>query len=95
MATKWRINISSRERATSIGVGLAGIGGGLSLLAGDTSSATWTVIVVLEVLLMLAGLGLVITGATGHCPLQRRVGRVVRAPLTPKTGRHERAQPPS
>jgi len=47
MAAKWGINISYRERGTRIGVGLAGIGGGLSLLAGGTSSATWTAIVVL------------------------------------------------
>jgi hypothetical protein len=35
-----------------------------------------TLAVVLELLLVLAGLDLVVTGALGHCPLYARLGHV-------------------
>ena len=44
--------------------------GGLVLLG----TASGTVVAVLEVLLVLAGLDLAVTGALGHCPLYRRLG---------------------
>lgn len=40
------------------------------------ASAGSVLAVVLEALLVLAGLDLVITGALGHCPLYRRLGYV-------------------
>ena len=40
-----------------------------------TSSAPGPVAVILELLLLAAGLDLVVTGALGHCPLYARLGR--------------------
>ena len=45
---------------------------GIVLLTGAAS--TWAII--LELLLVLAGLDLVVTGALGHCPLYARLGHV-------------------
>jgi uncharacterized membrane protein HdeD (DUF308 family) len=69
------VNITPRERAGRILVGLAGVIGGVLLLA----SATAPGVVVLEVLLVLTGLDLVITGALGHCPLYHKLGHVPRS----------------
>ena len=66
------VNITPVERAGRILVGLVGVVGGLVLLV----SATGPVVGVLEVLLVLAGLDLVVTGALGHCPLYRKLGYV-------------------
>lgn len=66
------VNITPVERVGRILVGLAGVIGGIVLLG----SAGATGIVVLEVLLVLAGLDLVATGALGHCPLYRKLGHV-------------------
>ena len=66
------INITPTERVGRIFVGLVGIVGGLVLLG----SATGAVLIVLEILLVLAGLDLVVTGALGHCPLYRKLGHV-------------------
>lgn len=66
------INITPAERAARIGVGIAGTLVGSILLA----SASGAVAVVLEVLLVLAGLDLAITGALGHCPLYRKLGHL-------------------
>lgn len=66
------INITPAERAARIAVGIAIILGGSTLLA----SASRVVAVVLEVLLVLAGLDLAITGALGHCPLYRKLGHL-------------------
>jgi Protein of unknown function (DUF2892) len=66
------INITPLERAGRILLGSAGGIAGLILLA----SAATTLAVVLEVLLVLAGLDLVVTGALGHCPLYRKLGHV-------------------
>lgn len=70
------VNITHRERAGRILVGLVGVIGGIVLLA----SASAAGVVLLEVLLVLAGLDLVITGALGHCPLYHKLGRVPRSP---------------
>lgn len=72
MSTSWNVNITPAERAARIIVGLLGAIGGAFLLAGAGS----TVAVVLELLLILAGLDLVVTGATGHCPLYKKLGHV-------------------
>lgn len=66
------INITPTERVGRVFVGLVAAVGGLVLLA----SAGSAVLVVLEVLLVLAGLDLVATGVLGHCPLYRKLGYV-------------------
>ncbi len=66
------INITPPERIGRVLVGLLGVVGGLVLLA----SASGAVVAVLEVLLVLAGLDLVVTGALGHCPLYRKLGHM-------------------
>lgn len=72
MNKKRNINISPAERVGRIVVGVVGIVVGVTLLL-DASTA---VAVVLELLLIAAGVDLVITGATGHCPLYRKLGHV-------------------
>lgn len=64
------INLTPIERAARIVIGLAGIVGGVLLLG----SAGGAIAVALELLLVLAGLDLVVTGALGHCPLYHRLG---------------------
>lgn len=72
MSTMATVNITPIERVGRIGVGLLGAAGGALLLAGAGSA----IAVVLELLLILAGLDLVVTGATGHCPLYKKLGHV-------------------
>ena len=64
------VNISPAERAGRVILGLLGVAGGLLLV----SAAGSALLLVLEVLLILAGLDLVVTGALGHCPLYRKLG---------------------
>lgn len=66
------VNITPAERAGRVLVGATGAIAGLVLLASGASA----VVVVLAVLLVLAGLDLVVTGALGHCPLYRKLGHV-------------------
>ena len=66
------INITPVERIGRIAIGLTAIIVGALLLA----SAASTLAVVLEVLLIAAGLDLVVTGALGHCPLYQRISHV-------------------
>lgn len=66
------VNITPTERVARILVGLLGVLGGSLLLAGAGSAIT----MVLEVLLIVAGLDLVVTGALGHCPLYKKLGHV-------------------
>jgi hypothetical protein len=66
------VNITPVERVGRVLVGLVGVIGGVVLLA----SASGPLLVTLEVLLVLAGLDLMVTGALGHCPLYRRLGYV-------------------
>lgn len=66
------VNLTRGERLARILVGLVGVIAGLVLLA----SANGLVVAALEVLLVLAGLDLLITGALGHCPLYRKLGYV-------------------
>lgn len=72
MARGWKVNITPAERVARIVVGGLGVLGGVVLLA----SASGVLAVVLELLLVLAGLDLVVTGALGHCPLYARLGHV-------------------
>ncbi|MFF7680062.1 DUF2892 domain-containing protein [Actinacidiphila glaucinigra] len=74
------INITPAERAGRIIVGLAGIIVGLVLL----TSAGSILAVVLEALLIAAGLDLLITGALGHCPLYARLGHVPTSLRSPR-----------
>ena len=67
----WRtVNITPVERLGRVLVGLAAAVIGLVLLA--SAPSVWAV--VLEVLLVLAGLDLLVTGAIGHCPLYQKLG---------------------
>jgi len=81
------INITPAERLGRILVGLVGAIGGLVLLG----SASGAVVAVLEVLLVLAGLDLVATGALGHCPLYRKLGYT--PPSLKRGGQHEHPRP--
>ena len=67
-----RINITPNERVGRIAIGLLAIVAGALLLA----SAGTALAVVLEILLIAAGLDLAVTGALGHCPLFQRLGHV-------------------
>jgi hypothetical protein len=69
------VNITSVERVGRIVIGAAAAVAALVLL----TSASSVVGVVLEVLLLAAGLDLVATGAIGHCPLYRKLGYVPRS----------------
>ena len=64
------VNITPVERAGRILLGAAAAIFGIVLL----TSAGSALAVVLEVLLVAAGLDLVITGALGHCPLYQKLG---------------------
>ena len=72
MARGWKVNITPAERIARIVVGGLGALAGVVLLA----SASGVLAVVLELLLVLAGLDLVVTGALGRCPLYARLGHV-------------------
>ena len=67
---RFETNITPIERVGRIVIGAVGAIAGLVLLATAGSALA----VVLEVLLVLAGLDLVVTGALGHCPLYHRLG---------------------
>lgn len=66
------VNITPVERGGRIAIGLAAVIFAVVLLL----SAGSALAVVLEVLLIAAGLDLVVTGALGHCPLYQRLGHV-------------------
>ena len=70
-----QINITPAERLGRILVGLVGVIGGIVLLGSAGSPG----VVVLEVLLVIAGLDLMVTGALGHCPLYNKLGYVPRS----------------
>lgn len=72
MSSRWSINITPAERAARIIIGGFGVVAGIVLLAGATSALAVT----LELLLVLAGIDLVVTGALGHCPLYAKLGHV-------------------
>ena len=64
------VNISPAERIARVAMGLLGVVGGVLLLAAAGSA----VATALEILLVLAGLDLLVTGAIGHCPLYQKLG---------------------
>ena len=72
MTSRWTVNITPAERAARIVVGGLAALAGIVLLAGAASGLA----VILEILLVLAGLDLVVTGALGHCPLYAKLGHV-------------------
>ena len=72
MVRGWKVNITPAERIARIVVGGLGAFAGVALLA----TASGVLAIVLELLLVVAGLDLVVTGALGHCPLYARLGHV-------------------
>ncbi len=66
------INITPVERIGRIVVGSAAVVVGVVLL----TSAIAAVAIILEVLLVAAGVDLVVTGSLGHCPLYAKLGHV-------------------
>ena len=66
------VNITPFERVGRVLIGAIGAIGGLVLLGSGPAAG----IAVLEVLLVLTGLDLVVTGALGHCPLYRKLGYI-------------------
>ena len=66
------VNLTSLERIVRIVLGVGGVVGGVIALG----AAAGTLVVILSVLLLAAGLDLLITGAIGHCPLYRKLGYV-------------------
>ena len=66
------VNITGTERAGRIVIGLAGVVVAAVLLAAAGS----VLAVVLEALLLAAGLDMVVTGALGHCPLYAKLGHI-------------------
>ena len=77
----WRtVNITPAERAGRIAVGLAAIIAGIVLLAGAGPALA----VVLEALLVAAGLDLAVTGALGYCPLYAKLGYLPKSLRSPR-----------
>lgn len=72
MNSRWSINITPAERVARVLTGGVGAAVGIVLLAGAASTSA----VILGLLLVLAGLDLVVTGALGHCPLYAKLGHV-------------------
>jgi uncharacterized membrane protein HdeD (DUF308 family) len=72
MRKRLTVNIGPQERVARIVVGLVGVVVGIVVLTGSPGA----VVAVLAVLLGVAGLDLVVTGALGHCPLYARLGHV-------------------
>jgi uncharacterized membrane protein YbjE (DUF340 family) len=76
---RWRKNITPVERGGRVAMGiLAGAFGAAGLVAAASALA-----IVLYVLLIAAGVDLVVTGASGHCPLYQKLG------YTPRSLRNE------
>ena len=72
---RFSVNITPAERVGRIVLGAAAALVGIVWL----TSAGSALAVVLELLLVAAGLDLVVTGALGHCPLYQRLGFVPRS----------------
>ena len=69
------VNITPPERAARILLGALGVAGGIILLG----SAGGAFVAVLDVLLVVAGLDMIVTGALGHCPLYKKLGHTPRS----------------
>ena len=72
MRRRWSINVTPAERVARILIGALGVVAGGLLL----TDATFAVAVALEVVLVITGLDLIVTGAIGHCPLYNKLGHV-------------------
>ena len=72
MRSRPTVNITPMERVARMLVGGLAVISGIVLLLGAGSALA----VVLEVLLILVGLDLFVTGALGHCPLYAKLGHV-------------------
>ena len=72
MSPRWPVNVTPPERVARIVIGAAAVVGGIALL----TAGPGVIVLVLEVLLVLAGLDLLVTGAVGHCPLYTRLHHV-------------------
>ena len=66
------INITPLERMGRIAIGLIGVFAGVLLLRHSDPAG----VVVLEVLLVVAALDMIVTGALGHCPLYNKLGHI-------------------
>ena len=64
------VNITPAERIARIVLGVVAVAAATLLLTGAGSAFA----IALEILLVLAGLDLVVTGAAGHCPLYQKLG---------------------
>jgi hypothetical protein len=77
----WRtVNITPAERLGRIAIGLAAIIAGIVLLTGTGPALA----VVLEALLVAAGLDLAVTGVLGHCPLYAKLGYLPKSLRSPR-----------
>lgn len=72
MRLHWTVNITPAERVARVVLGTLAAIVGLVLLTGATSG----IAVLLDGLLVIAGLDLVVTGALGHCPLYAKLGHM-------------------
>ena len=72
---RWAVNISTAERWARVVAGAAAVVGGPLLFTRSGS----VVAIILMLLLVAAGVDLIVTGATGHCPLYQRLGHVPRS----------------
>ncbi len=72
MSSRWTVNVAPPERVARIVLGASAAIAAIVLL----NTGPGPVALVLEVLLVLAGLDLVVTGALGHCPLYAKLGHV-------------------
>ncbi|NUR14847.1 YgaP family membrane protein [Terrabacter sp. C0L_2] len=72
MRARPTVNITPMERVARMLVGGLAVISGIVLLLGAGSALA----VVLEVLLILIGLDLFVTGALGHCPLYAKLGHL-------------------
>ena len=69
----WRtVSITPAEQVGRVPIGVAAAVAGGILLAGAGSPLA----LILEVLLLLVGVDLLVTGALGHCPLYQRLAYV-------------------
>ena len=75
MSPRWKVNVTPAERVARVLLSLIGAVGGILLLADSPTALTGT----LEMVLVVAGPDLVVTGATGHCPLYQKLGHMPRS----------------
>ena len=72
LVKKPEVNIAPAERVARVTVGVAAAAGGIGLLL---AGGGWPIIL-LEILLVLIGLDLAVTGALGYCLLYKRLGYI-------------------